>query len=115
MSTCGTARESTRGGWNRGKSPPEPGSGSRRRVRPAASGRWEHGTTLRWPGQPPGGEDEVPAAAREITASLFWLGNEPMQVNHAYLLKLATSETEVILSAIPERLNSSPLEGIGRL
>lgn len=65
-------------------------------------------------GEVMGWEDEVPAAAREITASLFWLGNEPMRVNHRYLLKLATSETEVILSAIPERLNSSTLEVIGR-
>ncbi|GAB4364679.1 MAG: GTP-binding protein [Deltaproteobacteria bacterium] len=59
-------------------------------------------------------EEEVPAAAQEITASLFWLGNEPLRVNHRYLLKLATSETEVVLSAIPERLNSSTLEVVGR-
>lgn len=65
-------------------------------------------------GEVMGGEDEVPAAAREVTASLFWLGNEPLRVNHRYLLKLATSETEVVLSAIPERLNSSTLEVIGR-
>lgn len=65
-------------------------------------------------GEVMGWEDEVPAAAREITASLFWLGNEPLRVGRRYLLKLATSETEVTLSAIPERLNSSTLEVIGR-
>ncbi|MBI5575951.1 MAG: elongation factor Tu, partial [Deltaproteobacteria bacterium] len=53
-------------------------------------------------------------SALEISASLFWLGNEPLRLNGRYMLKLATSETEVTLSAITERLNSSTLEIIER-
>lgn len=53
-------------------------------------------------------------SAREIGASLFWLGNEPLRLNGRYLLKLATAETEATLSAITERLNSSTLEVVER-
>jgi bifunctional enzyme CysN/CysC/sulfate adenylyltransferase subunit 1 len=52
--------------------------------------------------------------ALEISASLFWLGNEPLRLNGRYVLKLATAEVEVALSAITERINSSTLEIIER-
>jgi hypothetical protein len=65
-------------------------------------------------GEVMGIRDNVPAAAREVSASLFWLGNEPLRLNHRYVLKLATSEAEVTLSAISERINSSTLEIIER-
>lgn len=55
--------------------------------------------------------DPVPGA-REIVASIFWLGNEPLLLNGTYLLKLATSETEATLTSIDERLDSSTLEVI---
>ena len=61
-----------------------------------------------------GAEADPPAAAREISAGIFWLGNEPLRLNRPCLLKLATSETEVSLSAIHERINSSTLEVIER-
>jgi bifunctional enzyme CysN/CysC/sulfate adenylyltransferase subunit 1 len=59
-------------------------------------------------------DEAAPGAAREISASLFWLGNEPLRLNGRYVLKLATAEAEVTLSAITERLNSSTLEVIER-
>ncbi|MGE5663021.1 MAG: sulfate adenylyltransferase subunit 1 [Deltaproteobacteria bacterium] len=65
-------------------------------------------------GEVMGRDDDPPRGAREIAASLFWLGNEPLRLNRKYVLKLATSETEVTLSAITERLNSSTLEIIER-
>ncbi len=65
-------------------------------------------------GEVMGRDDDAPRGAREIAASLFWLGNEPLRLNRKYVLKLATSETEVTLSAITERLNSSTLEIIER-
>lgn len=65
-------------------------------------------------GEVMGREDDPPQSAREIAASLFWLGNEPLRLGRKYVLKLATSETEVTLSAITERLNSSTLEIIER-
>ena len=58
--------------------------------------------------------ENAPLAATEISASLFWLGNEPLLLNGRSLLKLATSEGEVTLSAITERINSSTLEIIER-
>ncbi|NNG46914.1 MAG: elongation factor Tu, partial [Deltaproteobacteria bacterium] len=65
-------------------------------------------------GEVMGARENVPAAAREVSASLFWLGNAPLRLNQRYVLKLATSEAEVTLSAIPERINSSTLEIIER-
>jgi len=65
-------------------------------------------------GEVMGIRDNVPSAAREVSASLFWLGNAPLRLNHRYVLKLATSEAEVTLSAISERINSSTLEIIER-
>ena len=59
-------------------------------------------------------EGEAPPAAREISASLFWLGNEPLRLSSRYVLKLATSEVEAVLSAITERIDSSTLEVIER-
>jgi hypothetical protein len=58
--------------------------------------------------------DDPPRGGQELSASLFWLGNEPLRLNGRYVLKLATAEAEVTLSAIPERLNSSTLEVIER-
>jgi bifunctional enzyme CysN/CysC/sulfate adenylyltransferase subunit 1 len=55
-------------------------------------------------------EGDAPAAAREISASLFWLGNEPLRLSSRYVLKLATAEVEAVLSAITERIDSSTLE-----
>ncbi|GAB4240686.1 MAG: GTP-binding protein [Deltaproteobacteria bacterium] len=57
---------------------------------------------------------EAPAAAREISASLFWLGNEPLRLSSRYVLKLATAEVEAVLSAITERIDSSTLEVMER-
>lgn len=65
-------------------------------------------------GEVMGREDDPPRGAREISASLFWLGNEPLRKNGRYVLKLATSEVEVTLTAVTERLNSSTLEVIER-
>lgn len=65
-------------------------------------------------GEVMGPGDDPPLDAGEIVASLFWLGNEPLRLNRRYVLKLATSETEVTLSAITERVNSSTLETIER-
>jgi hypothetical protein len=59
-------------------------------------------------------DDDPPHGGQELSASLFWLGNEPLRLNGRYVLKLATAEAEVTLSAIPERLNSSTLEVIDR-
>jgi sulfate adenylyltransferase subunit 1 (EFTu-like GTPase family) len=55
-------------------------------------------------------EGEASLAAREISASLFWLGNEPLRLSARYVLKLATAEVEAVLSAIMERIDSSTLE-----
>lgn len=65
-------------------------------------------------GEVMGNRENIPAAAREVLASLFWLGNAPLYLNRRYVLKLATGEAEVTLSAIPERINSSTLEIIER-
>lgn len=65
-------------------------------------------------GEVVGTAEDVPAGAREIVASLFWLGNEPLRPGRPYVLKLATSETEVTASSIDERIDSSSLEVIGR-
>lgn len=62
-----------------------------------------------------GTAEDAPAGAREIVASLFWLGNEPLRRGRPYILKLATSETQAILSTIDERLDSSTLEVVERL
>jgi bifunctional enzyme CysN/CysC/sulfate adenylyltransferase subunit 1 len=59
-------------------------------------------------------DDDPPRGGQELSASLFWLGNEPLRLNGRYVMKLATAEVEVTLSAIPERLNSSTLEVIER-
>jgi sulfate adenylyltransferase subunit 1 len=59
-------------------------------------------------------DDDPPRGVQELSASLFWLCNEPLRLNGRYILKLATAEAEVTLSAIPERLNSSTLEVIER-
>lgn len=61
-----------------------------------------------------GTAEDAPAVAWEIVASLFWLGNEPLRSGRPYVLKLATSETEVTVSSIDERIDSSTLEVIGR-
>jgi len=55
-------------------------------------------------------EGEASPAAREISASLFWLGNDPLRLSARYVLKLATAEVEAVLSAITERIDSSTLE-----
>ncbi len=65
-------------------------------------------------GEVMGAAGDAALSALEISASLFWLGNDPLRLNGRYVLKLATSETEVTLSAITERLNSSTLEIIER-
>ncbi len=65
-------------------------------------------------GEVMGNEADAPDAALEISASLFWLGNEPLRLDRRYVLKLATSETVATVSAIPERINSSTLEVIER-
>ncbi|MBI5906223.1 MAG: elongation factor Tu, partial [Deltaproteobacteria bacterium] len=54
------------------------------------------------------------SGAREIEASVFWLGNEPLRPNGGYLLKLATSEVVAELAAIGERIDSSTLEVVAR-
>jgi bifunctional enzyme CysN/CysC/sulfate adenylyltransferase subunit 1 len=59
-------------------------------------------------------DDDPPRGGQELSASLFWLGNDPLRLNGRYVLKLATAEAEVTLSAIAERLNSSTLEVIER-
>jgi len=61
-----------------------------------------------------GREDEPPRAALEIRASLFWLGNEPLRRGARCAVKLAASETEGLLSAVPLRLDSSTLEVVER-
>ncbi|OYV73918.1 MAG: elongation factor Tu, partial [Deltaproteobacteria bacterium 21-66-5] len=55
-------------------------------------------------------EGEASPAAREISASLFWLGNDPLRLSSRCVLKLATAEVEAVLSAITERIDSSTLE-----
>ena len=59
-------------------------------------------------------DDDPPRSGKEFSASLFWLGREPLRLNRRYVLKLATSEAEVTLSSITERLDSSTLEVIER-
>ena len=59
-------------------------------------------------------EEEAPPSAREIEASLFWLGNSPLRLSGRYILKLATAEVDVVVSAITERIDSSSLEVIER-
>jgi bifunctional enzyme CysN/CysC/sulfate adenylyltransferase subunit 1 len=65
-------------------------------------------------GEVMGSADDAPLGVQEFSASLFWLGNEPLRLNGRYVLKLATAEDEVTLSAITERINSSTLEVIER-
>lgn len=57
---------------------------------------------------------EPPAAATELRASLFWLGARPLRLDGTYLLKLATAEVEVRVTAIEERVDSSTLSVIER-
>ncbi len=65
-------------------------------------------------GEVMGSADDAPLGVQELSASLFWLGNEPLRLNGRYVLKLATAEDEVTISAITERINSSTLEVIER-
>jgi bifunctional enzyme CysN/CysC/sulfate adenylyltransferase subunit 1 len=57
---------------------------------------------------------DAPRVAAEITASVFWLGKEPLRVGQKILFKLATAETEASVVQIDDRLNSSTLEVIER-
>lgn len=51
-----------------------------------------------------------PAEGREIHASLFWLGNDPLAVNAPFTLKLGTQAVEARLVEIQRVLDSSTLE-----
>jgi len=54
--------------------------------------------------------DNLPTAAQEISASVFWLAGQPLERGRTYRLKLATAEVEATLVDIEERLDSSTLE-----
>ncbi len=51
-----------------------------------------------------------PQVTRELVASLFWLGQEPLRVGQQVILKLATAETAATVREITERLDSSTLK-----
>ncbi len=55
-----------------------------------------------------------PVVARELRASLFWLGSTPLERGRSYLLKLATAEVEVKVADIEDRLDSSTLAVVER-
>ncbi|NUP98519.1 MAG: GTP-binding protein [Armatimonadetes bacterium] len=52
--------------------------------------------------------------ASELSASIFWLGQEPLRVGQKVLFKLATAETEATVVQIDERIDSSTLEVLER-
>ena len=58
-------------------------------------------------GAPPG---STPVEAREFTARLFWLGEEPLRVGDTLPLRLATQQAEANLLAIERVLDSVTLE-----
>lgn len=54
--------------------------------------------------------DSAPITANELTASLFWLGQDDFERGKKYRLRLATVEVEAEAIAIEERIDSSTLE-----
>lgn len=56
-----------------------------------------------------GPPDRPVAAAREIEATVFWLGDRPLLRGRSYLLKLTTAEATARLSRIHERVDSLTL------
>ncbi len=54
--------------------------------------------------------DHGPAVAREVRASLFWLGRTPLEKGKTYLLKAATTELEAECVDIEDRIDASTLE-----
>ncbi len=58
--------------------------------------------------------ERPPVVARELRASLFWLGRTPLERGRSYLLKLATAEVEVKVVDIEDRLDSSTLAVVER-
>ncbi|PWU08132.1 MAG: adenylyl-sulfate kinase [Verrucomicrobia bacterium] len=53
---------------------------------------------------------EIPAIHREITASLFWLHDEPLLLDKPFILKLGTQSTEARLVGISRALDSASLQ-----
>jgi bifunctional enzyme CysN/CysC/sulfate adenylyltransferase subunit 1 len=53
--------------------------------------------------------DSAPIKSQEITASIFWLADQPFTAGKSYTLKLATAEVQATAVAIGERLDSSTL------
>ena len=53
-----------------------------------------------------------PVEGREIHASLFWLGNDPLPLNQPFTLRIGTQEVEARLVEIQRVLDSSTLEPI---
>jgi bifunctional enzyme CysN/CysC len=58
-------------------------------------------------GAPP---DATPVEAREFTARLFWLHDEPLRIGEMLPLRLATQQSEVTLVAIDRVLDAVTLE-----
>ncbi|MBZ0272710.1 GTP-binding protein [bacterium] len=56
----------------------------------------------------------APFAATEISASLFWLGRDPLVRGRKYELRLATVSVEAELASVQERIDSSTLEVLER-
>ncbi|MCZ7586115.1 MAG: GTP-binding protein [Deltaproteobacteria bacterium] len=53
--------------------------------------------------------ERPPTPTHEITASLFWLGREPLKRGQKLSLRLATADVEAELTAVTERIDSSTL------
>ena len=56
------------------------------------------------------GADEAPAAARELSATVCWLGDAPARAGATYLLKHTTRTVRARLDAIEDRLDVTTLE-----
>ena len=54
--------------------------------------------------------DNIPQSKRRFTASLFWMGSEPLAVNQPVRMKLATQEVTARIAAIRHSVDSSTLE-----
>jgi small GTP-binding protein len=58
--------------------------------------------------------DDCPRYVRDFSGSLFWLADEPFQVNRNYRLQVATQEVTCTAVEIRTRVNTSTLEIIQR-
>lgn len=52
---------------------------------------------------------DVPASVFAVSAFIFWLGDKPLKVGHAYKIKCGTAETQVVVETIDHVLDVQTL------